>query len=352
LVAAQCKPTHEGGSLAFTPADKIIVGKPLRFWRDWLEHSEPNDEWWASEDYSQTVSEISAPNHLITDWFDFMLPQLLRDYAALQKAGCKAYLTIGPRSHSSNGMFEVSLPESLYSLRAHLLGDTKGLCSSPVRIYVMGANEWRNMAVWHPIEIQTHRWYLQPDATLTTKLPPNSMPSQYRYDPANPTPNIGGATNATLGRGTGARDNRKLEARSDVLLFTSLELEQDTEFIGSVSAELFVQSSLGYTDFFIRLCDVHPDGKSMNICDGILRLFPGETNSDTDIGRRILIELWPTAYCFKTGHRIRVQVSSGAFPRFVHNLGTGELLATATKMKDSRTANLSRPTDCNRRQSD
>jgi putative CocE/NonD family hydrolase len=101
-------------------------------------------------------------------------------------------------------------------------------------------------------------------------IPPDAAVSQFRYDPANPTPSVGGPTNATLGSGTGQQDNRKLEARSDVLLFTSPPLEEDMEVIGPVSAELFVRSSLEHTDFFVRLCDVHPNGKSMNVCDGLL----------------------------------------------------------------------------------
>jgi putative CocE/NonD family hydrolase len=136
-----------------------------------------------------------------------------------------------------------------------------------------------------------------------------------------------------LGPGTGAQDNRKLEARPDVLIFTSAPLEREIEIIGPVAAELFVKSSVEHTDFFVRLCDVHPDGKSMNVCDGLLRLFPGRPVPDTEGCRRVHIDLWPTAYRFQRGHRIRVQVSSGAFPRFARNLGTGEPLATGTSMQ-------------------
>ncbi|MCL5998974.1 MAG: CocE/NonD family hydrolase [Chloroflexi bacterium] len=314
-------------------ADQIAVGEPKKFWRDWLQHTEPGDEWWAAEDYSQDVADVTAPNHLISGWYDFLLPQLLRDYAALERAGRKPYLTIGPWSHSSNGLAETGVRESLLWLRAHLLGETKALRASPVRIYVMGADEWLDLAAWPPSHVQPQRWYLQPEAALTTNMPPASQASQFRYDPADPTPNVGGATNDTLGRGTGAQDNRKLEARPDVLVFTSPPLERDTDIIGPVTAELFIKSSLEHTDFFVRLCDVHPDGKSMNVCDGLLRLFPGRPAADPDGCRKVVIDLAPTAYRFKRGHRIRVQVSSGAFPRFARNLGTGEPLATGTTMR-------------------
>jgi putative CocE/NonD family hydrolase len=319
--------------LPLCEADEIAVGKPRKFWRDWLQHAEPGDEWWAVEDYSQGVADVAAPNHLISGWYDFLLPQLVRDYAALQQAGRRPYLTIGPWSHSSNGLAETGVRESLLWLRAHVLGDTKALRTAPVRIYVMGADEWRDSAAWPPGDMKTQRWYLQPESALATNMPPDSRASQFRYDPADPTPTVGGATNATLGRGTGAQDNRKLEARPDVLVFTSPPLERDTEVIGPVVAELFVRSSLEHTDFFVRLCDVHPDGKSMNVCDGLLRLVPGQPAAALDGCRKVVIDLWPTAYRFKRGHYIRVQVSSGAFPRFARNLGTGELLATGTTMR-------------------
>jgi putative CocE/NonD family hydrolase len=131
----------------------------------------------------------------------------------------------------------------------------------------------------------------------------------------------------------GARDNRSLEARKDVLVYTSEVLDNDLEVIGHVSAELFVKSSLEYTDFFVRLCDVSPSGKSINICDGILRLRPGQPAPENDGMIKVNIEMWPTAYRFIKGHRVRLQVSSGAHPRFARNLGSGEPLATGTTIK-------------------
>ena len=131
----------------------------------------------------------------------------------------------------------------------------------------------------------------------------------------------------------GQQDNDKLEARPDVLIFTSAPLAQDTDVIGPVSAELYIKSSLEHTDFFVRLCDVYPDDKSMNVCDGLQRLFPGKPVPQADGISKVTVHLWATAHRFKRGHRIRVQVSSGAFPRWNRNLGTGESAATATTMK-------------------
>ena len=131
----------------------------------------------------------------------------------------------------------------------------------------------------------------------------------------------------------GAKDNRQLEARADVLVYTSAVLEHDMEVIGPVTAELYVRSSLQHTDFFARLCAVEPSGKSINLCDGIIRLTPDCIAPQSDGSLHIQINIWPTAYHFCPGQRIRLQISSGAHPRFVRNPGTGEPLPTATKLQ-------------------
>ena len=147
-----------------------------------------------------------------------------------------------------------------------------------------------------------------------------SAPDRYDYDPADPTPAVGGAV---IGRHAGARDNRRLESRPDVLVYTSAQLERDLELIGPVAAELHVRSSLAHTDFFTRLCDVAPNGRSTNVCDGLVRLAPGRLPQRTDGTTCVRIELSPTACCFRRGNRLRLQVSSGAHPRFSRNPGSG-----------------------------
>ncbi len=131
----------------------------------------------------------------------------------------------------------------------------------------------------------------------------------------------------------GPKDNRNLEARADVLVYTSAVLEHDVEVIGPVTAELYVRSSLQHTDFFARLCVVEPSGKPINVCDGIVRLNPGQPVPQADGSLHIQVDLWPTAYRFRRGQRMRVQVSSGAHPRFARNLGSGEPLATGTTLR-------------------
>jgi uncharacterized protein len=135
-----------------------------------------------------------------------------------------------------------------------------------------------------------------------------------------------------LSQNSGAKDNRAVEARPDILVYTSAPLADDIEVIGPVRAELFVQSSLEHTDFFVRLCDVDPKGRSINISDGLLRLRPGEPVVGDDGIWKITVELWATAHCFQKGHRIRVQVAGGSHPRYARNPGSGEPLATATQL--------------------
>ena len=188
----------------------------------------------------------------------------------------------------------------------------------------MGEEAWRDFPSWPPPGYAPRRYHLQPGGALSVEPPPDGpAPDRYRYDPADPTPAAGGAR---MVRDTGRVDNTALEARPDVLTFTTGPLEASVEVIGEVSAEIWFRSTLPHADVFVRLCDVDPRGRSRNVCDGLVRL------TGADAVTRAAVRLWPTAHRFRRGHRIRVQVSSGAFPRYARNPGTGEPHATATRM--------------------
>src|SRR5262249_14915563 len=162
--------------------------------------------------------------------------------------GKQPYLTIGGWTHTAIfGWMPIATRESLAWLRANLLNDRSEVRAKPVRLYVMGANEWREYDSWPPPGYAPQRWHLQGNRGLATAAPQDSTPDIYRYDPANPTPGVGGVS---LSDNSGAKDNRALEARADVLTYTSAVLTQDVEMIGAVTAELYVKSSLQYTDFF------------------------------------------------------------------------------------------------------
>jgi uncharacterized protein len=200
--------------------------------------------------------------------------------------------------------------------------------AAPVRIEVMGGGGWRDLDDWPPAA-SAERWYLQPGGGLATAPPPDGAPGRYTYDPASPTPAVGG----TSVSGGGPKDNRALEQRADVLTYTSEPLAAPLEIAGPVTAELHVGSSLPHADFFARLCDVDARGRSVNITDGIIRL-----TAATGEPRLARVELWPTAHRFAAGHRIRLQVSSGAHPRYSRNLGSGEPLATGTTLRAAEQA--------------
>ena len=315
--------------LPLLKTDEAATGKPVTFFRDWLAHNEPGDEWWQPVDFSETVSNVTAPVHLLGGWYDIFLPQTLADYSRLRRAGRHPYLTIGPWTHTHLAMFPFLLRESIIWFRAHLLGDRSGLRESPVRVFVMGANQWRDFPEWPPT-YQAQRWHLQKSGGLSLSTPAESEPDRYRYDPADPTPAVGGSS---LSQNSGPKDNRTLEARPDVLIYTTAPLDRNVEVIGPIKAELYVTSSLEHTDFFARLCDVDSSGRSVNVSDGLLRLVPGRPAPEPDGCLKVEIDLWPTAHRFLSGHRIRLQVSSGAHPRFACNPGSGEPLATAVTLK-------------------
>jgi hypothetical protein len=316
--------------LPLRDADVLVAGKPVPFYRDWLEHNAPDDPWWQPVDFRGATDALQAPTLLIAGWYDIFLPHQLADYARLRAAGKQPYLTIGPWAHTSFAAFPVMIRESLTWFRAHLLAQPERLRAAPVRVFMMGRNQWIDYPDWPPPGYRPRRWFLQPAQGLATEPAPASDPDRYCYDPANPTPSVGGSS---LSRNAGPKDNRAVEARADVLVYTSTVLEQDVELVGAVSAELYVTSSLEHTDLFVRLCDVAPNGRSINISDGLTRLAPGRPHVNDDGTWRVTVELWPTAHCFKRGHRIRVQVAGGSHPRYARNPGSGEPLATATMLR-------------------
>jgi putative CocE/NonD family hydrolase len=316
-------------TLPLGEADWMALGKELPHWEEWVRHDQPGDPWWDAVDHRDSVGRVTAPDHLIGGWYDLFLPHTIRDYTALVEAGRQPYLTIGPWSHTHPGISTTAIPEALAWFRAHLLGQPDLLRQAPVRVFVLGTREWRDLPGWPPPGASERRWHLQPAGGLSPHPPPESPPDRYLYDPASPTPSIGGAG---MGAVTGPRDNRKLEARPDVLCYTTPPLERDLEVMGRVAVELFVSSSLPFTDFFARLCDVDPAGRSVNVSDALVRVVPGRPAALEDGSLRLEIELWPTACRFQRGHRLRLQVSSGAHPRWARNPGSGEPLAVAATL--------------------
>jgi len=216
----------------------------------------------------------------------------------------------------------------------------------PIRIFVMGNNVWRDEYEWPLARTQYTPYYFRSkgkansdkgDGILSPEPPADEPADHYIYDPYQPVPTLGGNT---LGIAMGVFDQRPVESMPNVLVYTSPPLEKDLEVTGPIRVELFASSSAPDTDFTAKLVDVRPDGYGQNIADGIIRaryrnsltypslLRPGEIYEFT-------IDLWATSHVFKTGHRIRVDISSSNFPRFDRNPNTGNRINTDRELRSA-----------------
>ena len=319
--------------LPIAELDEQVLGRRVDFWREVVDHAASDDPFWAPVDHSHRVAQVTAPVLQVGGWYDIFLPNQLADYATLVAAGNQPRLVIGPWTHIAPNGFAAQVTESLRWLDRHVRGfapAVDGDDARPVRLLVMGHDEWGDFATWPPTGYETERWHLHPDGRLDPADPTASAPDTFTYDPADPTPVVGGTR---LRRTGGRRDQARTEARNDVLVFTSSILTADVEVIGEIHAEIHMTSDLEHFDVFVRLCDVDARGQSTNVCDGIQRVSPEHRPSSLDGTQPVRVTLWPTAQCFRAGHRIRVQIGSGAHPRFVRNLGTNEPIAGATTMR-------------------
>jgi putative CocE/NonD family hydrolase len=309
--------------------DAAVLGRESELFRHALEHTGSDSAFWLARDHTATLANVEAPALLIAGWHDLFTPWQLGDYVALRRAGRDVRLLVGPWTHTSPTLWAVSTRESIRWLRRHLLDDRRMTSPARVRVHVGGTGEWRELRDWPPPRGREWRLWLQPGNALGRRVPEPSAPDSYRYDPAEPTPAYGGPV---LLAHQPVVDNRRLEARHDVLVYTTPRLPSGVDAIGPVQAEIFVRSSLPHFDVFVRVCDVDRFGVSRNVCDALTRVEPHRFPSDSDGITRVSLSLWPTAHRFRRDHRIRLQVSSGAHPRYARNPGTGEPLATATRL--------------------
>jgi putative CocE/NonD family hydrolase len=315
--------------LPLVEADKVAVGHKIGFWRYWFEHAIGNDAFWAEIDHSHRLSENTPPVHFISGWYDFMLDPLLADYQRLLELGHRPYLTIGTWFHIAEELQRDNLRETIHWMRAKLLGDESGLRRNPVRIHISGLDEWHEFDRYPPGPAAPLNLSLGPEQRLLDKGETATGSDSYRYDPNEPTPNLGGAIFAFTG--AGAVDNAPLENRLDVLTYTGPVLLQNFTVIGQCQVRLRAKASLSNVDFFVRLIDVGSDGVSTNICDGLLRVTP-ETPRNEDGNWSLTFPLHATAHTFLAGHRLRLLIASGAHPRYARNPGTGEPINTATML--------------------
>ncbi|HEX6522095.1 MAG TPA: CocE/NonD family hydrolase [Streptosporangiaceae bacterium] len=336
------------------------VSRILPSWQRWLDHEE-RDSYWSRLSYSQARDRVTTPVLHIGGWFDLFLGGTLDNFAVLSRFAANAAaragqrLIVGPWTHTdrtgvtgelSFGPGASEQAVGLERVQMEFLRTVAGggePAGPRVKLFVMGDNVWRDEDDWPLARTQWTRWYLRVSGSLSRSEPAKfEPPSHYTHDPRDPVPTVGGAI--LIGGGPdggvawmpGPRDQRGVEARPDVLSFTSEPLAEDLEVTGPVSVTLYAATSAADTDFAAKLVDVWPDGRALCVTDGIVRaryrggselarpIQPGEVYEYT-------IDLIATSQVFRAGHRLRVDVASSNFPCFDRNPGNGAPAATATE---------------------
>jgi len=318
-------------------ADVDVAGAPVPFWRDFVEHAAAADEFWAGADHDGADLTRLPPVSMVTGWWDLFLPGQLRDYAAIRAAGVTARIVIGPWLHADPGELKMIAQRDLAWLDHHLGGGPPP-AGAPVRVFLQTAGIWLDFDEWPPAAEST-AYYLRGSGTLSADAEPgDTVPDTFVYNPADPTPSAGGPLLQPPGKQV---DNAAIEARPDVLTYTTEPFSADQDLVGPVSARIFVRTGRKYADLFVRVCDVDAAGVSRNVVDGIRRLSPQTVPApDVEVGDdnvlAVDVELFPTAYRILAGHQVRVQISGGAFPRFARNYGTAEPFGSGTRAQRCR----------------
>ena len=346
-----------------------LSGGLADYYFDWLAH--PSfDDYWKKLCIEDQHSNVTTPALNIGGWYDIFLGGTIRNYlgmrqnAATEEARNGQKLIIGPWQHSSRGTsmagshyFGVAADSMALGLdEIHLRWfnqwlkgeDTGMLDEPPVRIFVMGDDVWRDENEWPLARAQTTSYYLHSagnantlhgDGVLSPEAPSDESPDVFLYNPANPVPTRGGQLCCNpYFASSGAFDQNEIEARSDVLVYSTPTLERDVEVTGPITVTLWAATSATDTDFTAKLVDVCEDGCARNLTDGIIRARYRESMSEPSLvepGRAYCytIDLWATSNVFKAGHKIRLEVSSSNFPRFDRNTNTGGVIAADTELK-------------------
>ncbi len=292
-------------------ADVDVAGAPVAFWRDFTGHACPGDQFWAGADHDRADLTRLPPVSMVTGWWDLFVPLQLRDFAAVRAAGVTARIIVGPWLHGEPGEIKAITGQDIAWLDHHLRGGPPPP-GPPVRLFLQKAGTWLEFDQWPPPATVATAYYLRASGRLALDAEPGDVPPDvFVYNPADPTPSAGGPLLQPPGKQV---DNRAIEARPDVLTYTTVPLPASQDLVGPVSARIFVRTGRRYADLFVRVCDVDPEGVSRNIVDGIRRLSPQTMPADDDhVGDdqilTVEVELYPTAYRIRAGHRIRVQVS-------------------------------------------
>ena len=343
--------------LPLRTADVAATGRESPMFREAVEHP-AFDSFWRSISVRERIAQIRIPVFAVGGWYDNFAQSDLEAFAALRKLSGLNRVLIGPWPHNMSSRFADADfgPDSVIPIRElqlewfdqWLMGkDTALVSQPPVKIFVMGANKWREEREWPPRQARPWNLYLAGSGRANSLAGDGSLGEQparrgaadrFVYDPRNPAPTRGGAVccNPRIFP-WGPLDQRPVEQRPDVLVYTSKPLPQDLEALGPVKAILYVSTSARDTDFSVKLVDVFPDGYARNLSDGILRLRYRNSLAQPELARpnqtyQIAVDAGVTGNVFLRGHRIRVEVSSSNFPRFDRNPNTGGSIPDETRL--------------------
>jgi len=349
--------------LPLKDGDLMSAGTAVQHYRDWIKH-ESYDDYWKSISDEEHFDKITVPVHTSGGWFDIFLGGTINGYVGMKNKGATpearagARMIIGPWGHGPTQSFggidftpAANVNQFETELRFfdyHLKGIKNGLeAEAPVKLFYMGVNKWRSEKDWPIPGTQYKELYLtskgaansvRGDGELSFKKPAASGVDTYRYDPQNPVPTTGGNNCCGTPTLAGPRDQRQLERREDIVVYTSEFLQNALTIAGPVNVKLFASTDGPDTDWMIKLVDVYPDDTAMPVSEGILRakfregldkirlLTPNQVVEYT-------IELTATANVFKPGHRIRVDITSSNFPQFDRNPNTGEALGNSATIR-------------------
>ena len=349
--------------LPLNEMDMVFEGAPVQHYRDWLKHESYDDYWKAISD-EERFSKIKVPTQTLGGWFDIFLMGTINGYTGMKKNGATpearegARMIIGPWGHGPTQTFggvdftpDARLDMFQFHMRLYdyyLKGISTGIENEkPVRLFYMGINKWRGEADWPIPGTQYRELYLKSNGSansvrgngaLSFTKPATSASDIYFYNPLHPVPTTGGNNCCGAPTLSGPRDQRPVERREDVLVYTSDYLSDTITIAGPVRMKLHASTDGPDTDWMIKLVDVYPDGYAMPVSEGILRarfregldkmklLKPGQTYEYD-------IELTGTANAFLPGHRIRIDITSSNFPQFDRNPNTGEPLGSSAKTR-------------------
>jgi putative CocE/NonD family hydrolase len=338
------------------------------YYLDWLAHPS-YDDYWKSISIEEHFSDITVPALHVAAWYDLFLGGSLKNFVGIRdhggseaaRKGQQLVVVIGGHAGQMPKVGDVDFgpnakePEDEWELQwyDYLFKGVKNQFASgrAVKLFLMGANEWRDEDDWPLPQAKSTKYFLHSagkanslrgQGSLSTAAPGKEGSDQFSYDPANPVPTVGGPLCCESQRWpAGPRDQRSVEARDDVLVYSTPPMTEDLEVTGPVSLELFAKSSGVDTDFTAKLVDVWPTGFAQNLTEGIVRARYRDSREKPDLinpGQvyKFTIDMWATANVFKKGHVLRLEVSSSNFPRFDRNLNNG-----ATRYVKSRDAGAS-----------